>query len=77
MLDSQLEEMFRRRHERPGDVLMKLLEKGWVIAPGVHNAMGAQIARKIAQEEFVAEGFPCFFNAVYGSGWAISAMNWA
>lgn len=38
--------------------------------------MGAQIARQIyVQQKFA--GQPCSFNAVYGSGWAISAMLWA
>lgn len=58
--------MFKRRHDRPGDVFANLLEKvRWIAAPGVYNAMGAQIARKMG------------FAAIYGSGWAISAMNWA
>jgi 2-methylisocitrate lyase-like PEP mutase family enzyme len=69
--------MFRRRHERPGDVFAELMEKErLVVAPGVYNAMGAQIARQIHTSR-VSAGLPCAFNAVYGSGWAISAMNWA
>ncbi len=74
----ELEAMFKRWHDRPGDVLMAILEKEKrVVAPGVYNAMGAQIARMLACDEYAAKGSPCFFNAVYGSGWAISAMNWA
>ena len=71
---TKLQELLLRRHERPGDVFVKLLERErLVIAPGVYNAMGAQIARQI----FLAHQDVCKFNAVYGSGWAISAMLWA
>ncbi len=69
--------MFCRRHERPGEVFAELMERErLVVAPGVYNAMGAQIARQIYTSRKAA-GLPCTFNAVYGSGWAISAMNWA
>jgi 2-methylisocitrate lyase-like PEP mutase family enzyme len=45
---------------------MDVLEKRrLIVAPGVYNAMGSQIAKQIG------------FDAVYGSGWAVSAMNWA
>lgn len=71
-----LEQMFRRWHDRPGDVFAEILERDkLIIAPGVYNAMGAQIAARICDERR-ANGAPCY-NAVYGSGWAISAMMWA
>ena len=67
---------FKRRHDCPGDVFMQTLENEKIIvAPGVYDAMGAQIARQIYLKN-KAEGKPCTFNAVYGSGWAISAMLW-
>jgi 2-methylisocitrate lyase-like PEP mutase family enzyme len=69
---NDLFEMFHRRHERPGDIIEGLWKRELVIAPGVYNAMGAQIARQI---HVANNGIG--FNAVYGSGWAISAMNWA
>ncbi len=60
----RLRKMFNRRHKRPGDVLKSLLDRGMVAAPGVYNARGAQTARE--------QGF----QAVYLSGWAVSAMDW-
>jgi len=70
-------ELFRQRHERPGDVFMEVLEKEkLIVAPGVYDAMGAQIARQIYVQRRAA-GQTCTFNAVYGSGWAVSGMLWA
>jgi len=64
-------------HDHPGDYLKDLMGKeGLIVAPGVYNAMGAQIARMI-YEYRTKRGLPCTFNAVYASGWAISAMLWA
>jgi 2-methylisocitrate lyase-like PEP mutase family enzyme len=55
---------------------METLERdGLISAPGVHNAMGAKIARMIHKIR-AKNNLPCY-NAVYGSGWAISAMAWA
>lgn len=68
-------EMFRRRHERPGDVLVDLLDKkGLVTAPGIYNASGAKIARLIHETRNEA-GEPCAYDAIYLGGWAMSAMN--
>ncbi len=75
-LGSLAAELFGRRHARPGDVFMNVLEKeGAIIAPGVYNAMGAHIAKEIFTQSLM-QGRSCSFNAVYGSGWAISAMAW-
>lgn len=74
--EAEAEALFNRRHERPGDVFMETLKKdGLVVAPGVYNARGAQTAKEI-HEHRKTNGEPISFNAVYGSGWAISAMNW-
>ena len=74
--DELLELMFKRRHERPGDVFVELLNREkLVIAPGGYSAMGAQIAQQIYLDRS-KKGLPTF-NAFYGSGWAISAMMWA
>lgn len=71
-----LEALLGRRHERPGDVFVETLEQEkLIVAPGVYDADGAKTARKIYQERRAANQ-PCTFNAVYGSGWAISAMLW-
>lgn len=79
MSDSDIVVMFKRRHERPGDVFAEILEKErLIVAPGVYNAMGAQIARQIScQRKAMGNKSGFGFNAVYGSGWAISAMTWA
>ena len=72
-----LKKMFKRRHERPGDVFEETLNRdGLIVAPGVYNAMGAQIANQI-NDNRKKKDLPPRFNAVYGSGWAISAMTWA
>lgn len=74
--ENDLNKLFNRRHERPGAVFNELLEQEkLVVAPGVYDAMGAQIARTIYLQR-KQEGKQCSFNAVYGSGWAISAMLW-
>lgn len=56
---------------------MELLQKErLIVAPGVYDAMGAQIARMIYLDK-KSMGQLCEFNAVYGGGWSISAMLWA
>ncbi len=76
LTEKELEDLFHRKHDRPGDVFIQLLERnGLIVAPGVYDAMGAQIARQICAYRNAAL-LPCSFNAVYGSGWAISAMLW-
>lgn len=63
-------------HERPGDVFMKTLDRdGLVVAPGVFCANGSLTARDVYEKKKAANE-PCAFNAVYGSGWAISAILW-
>lgn len=75
-IEDQFHDIFNRRHERPGDVFMETLKSdGLIVAPGTYNAMGAQIASKIYLKSR-KENLPCSFNAVYASGWAISAMLW-
>lgn len=69
-----LNKLFVWRHERPGDVFMETLKHdGFVIAPGVYDAMGGYIAKKI-YEERKATDLPCTFNAVYLGHWSTSAM---
>ncbi len=69
-----LHDLFRQRHERPGDVLkLNFLKQGRIVAPGVHNAMGAKIAKDIWLER-QTQGQPCTFNAVYLGGWSVNAM---
>lgn len=68
------EELFNRRHDRPGDVFMDLLEKEkLIVAPGVYIARGAQTAKEIYFES-KEKNIPCTFNAVYLGGWSISTM---
>jgi len=68
-------ELFKKRHDRPGDVLVDLFnKKGLVVAPGVYNANGAKTARKIYEEQSLL-GEPCTYDAIYLGGWAMSAMN--
>lgn len=68
------EELFNRRHERPGDVFMDLLKKEkLIVAPGIYDAMGAHIARQIYLNS-KEKNQPCTFNAVYLGGWSISTM---
>ncbi len=65
-----------QQYPRPGDAFMDLLnEEGRIVAPGVYDAMGAYIAKKIHWNHLVA-GKNCSFNAVYIGGWSISAMLW-
>lgn len=71
---SDFNELFIRRHERPGDVFMEILQRdGFVVAPGVYNAMGAYIASKIYRER-KDTNLPCSFNAIYEGHWSTSAM---
>lgn len=71
-----LNELFNRRHERPGDVFMNTLERdGLVVAPGIYNAWGGKAARMNYLERKSSE-VRCAYNAVYLGGWAISAMLW-
>ncbi len=75
-MSEDFKELFGRKHERPGDEFVSIIEKeGLVVAPGVYDAIGAQMARQIYLERRTA-GEKCSYNAVYGSGWAISAMLW-
>ena len=70
----QFDQLFNRRHERPGDVFMELLEKEkLVVAPGVYDAMGAHIAQEIYRQR-KRNSLSCNFNAVYLGGWSISDM---
>ena len=74
LTDEQLKALFISRHDRPGDVFMEILKRdGLVVAPGVYDAMGGYIAKKI-YEERKAIGRPCSFNAVYEGHWSTSAM---
>jgi len=55
---------------------MDLLEKDrLIVAPGVYDANGSQAAKNIFLQRKEADEL-CSFNAVYGGGWAISAMLW-
>lgn len=69
-------ELLKRRHDRPGDFFMETLQRdGRIIAPGTYCGQDAKIASTIyANLQSKQPG--CTFNAVYGSGWAISAMLW-
>ena len=72
--EEQLKSLFPSRHGRPGDVFMETLKRdGLIAAPGVYDAMGGHIAKKI-YEELAAVGLPCTFNAVYEGHWSTSAM---
>ncbi len=69
-------ELFRRRYDRPGDVLVETLARDeYIIAPGVYEAYGAMAASENYQKR-IKGGFPCAYNAVYLGGWSISAMLW-
>lgn len=74
MTPEEIIEFLNRRHDRPGDVLMKTIEQpGGFVGPGTYCGQDAKIAREIwtGQKEL-----GCQFNGVYGSGWAISCMLW-
>ncbi len=72
--ENKFEQLFYRRHERPGDVFMELLEREkLIVAPGVYDAMGAHIAQEINRQEKTAQRL-CSFNAEYLGGWSISNM---
>ena len=74
MDERELQNLFTWKHERPGDVFMETLKRdGLIVAPGVYDAMGGYIARKI-YEERKAANLPCTFNAVYLGHWSTSAM---
>lgn len=74
MSENDLKSFFVRRHDRPGDIFMETLRRdGVVIAPGVYDAMGGFIARKI-YEERKKDGLSCAYNAVYEGHWSTSAM---
>lgn len=73
MTPEEIAAFLSRRHDRPGDVLMETIRRpGGFIAPGTYCGQDAKIAREI-REEYQDQ---CAFNAVYGSGWAISCMLW-
>lgn len=75
MNQTELQRFHRRRHERPGDEFRKLLvNDGLAVAPGCHDGMSAHIAMTMFRERS-EQGKPCSFNAVYGSGWSMSAMR--
>lgn len=75
-VEAMLAELFKRQHERPGDVFMNTLEReGLVVAPGGYNAMGGHIAKEIYGRRKTS-GRPCSYNAFYFGGWSVSAMNW-
>lgn len=74
--EGQAAALFRRHHDRPGDVLMNLFDKEkLILAPGVYDAMGAYIAKQIYLQRKTAD-LPCLYNAVYFGGWSVSAMLW-
>lgn len=71
---NEFDDLFNRRHKRPGDVFMDLLEKErLIVAPGTHNAMGAHITSQLYLDS-KEQQLPCTFNAVYLGGWSISTM---
>lgn len=72
--EKELEALFKKRHERPGDVFVDTLKRdGLIVAPGVYDAMGAKIAKDVWEARKKANQ-SCVYNAVYGGGWSISAM---
>lgn len=69
-----LQELFGRKHERPGDTFMDALNReGLIVAPGVYDAMGAHIASRIYKERKAAN-LSCTFNAIYEGHWSTNAM---
>lgn len=75
MEEKELKKLFNPRHKRPGDVFMETLQRdGLVVAPGVYDAMGGYIAKKI-YEERKAASLPCTFNAIYLGHWSTSCMH--
>lgn len=75
-LDEQFAELFVNRHERPGDVFVQTLKRDkLIVAPGIYNAWGAKAARMNYLER-KNKNAPCFYNAAYLGGWAVSAMLW-
>lgn len=75
MKDVDIEKLFRKCHERPGDVFVETLKRDdLIIAPGVYDAMGAGIAKDVWEARKKANR-PCSYNAVYAGGWSISAMT--
>ncbi len=70
----QLAALFKNRHERPGEAFRETLDmEDIVVAPGVHNAKGAGIAK----DKYLlrkAAGLRQTYNAVYLGGWSVSAM---
>lgn len=74
--ESDFQNLFRQRHERPGDVIKDMLKNGQLVtAPGVYDAMGAYIAKRIFEER-TRQGQSCTYQAVYFGGWSVSAMLW-
>lgn len=68
--------LFQQRHERPGDIFLETLGSGQLMtAPGVYDAMGAYIAKRVIEER-IAKGQHCTYRAVYFGGWSVSAMLW-
>ena len=76
MTREQLEYLFKRKHERPGDVFMELLKRDRpVVCASVYNAFGAKRARQVNEERF-ASNLPSEYNAIYLGGYAVSGMLW-
>ncbi len=76
MTREKLEYLFKRKHERPGDVFMQLLKQNRpVVCASVYHAMGAKEAR-LVKEKRAAVGLPSEYNAIYLGGYAVSGMLW-
>lgn len=76
MTREKLEYLFKRRHDRPGDVFMELLKQDRPVAcASVYHAMGAKEARLINEKRSEA-GLSSEYNAVYLGGYAVSGMLW-
>jgi len=76
MTREELDYLFKRKHEQPGDVLRGLLKQnGPVTCASIYNGMGAKRARKI-YEKWLAAGRHPQYNAIYLGGYAVSGMLW-
>ena len=76
MTQEQLEYLFKRRLERPGDEFMRLLKQDRpVVCASIYHAMGAKIARQINERRSAASR-PSEYNAIYLGGYAVSGMLW-